>query len=319
MPEANAALLDDAERLARLSPPPGRIRMVLDTDTANEIDDQFAVVHALLSGERLALEAIYAAPFVGRGATTAAEGVAAGEAEILRLLERLELDPEDRVLRGATRFLPDVETPVLNPASEDLIERARATPEGEVLYVVAIGAITNVAAAILLEPAIIERIAVVWLGGQPLYAPSADEYNLRGDPDAVRVALASGAPLLYIPCYGAASHLLTTTAELDRHVRPQGEIGAYLADIFEAHDRQYPGAAKEVWDLAAIGALLDPSWTPWQSAPAPGLADDLTWILGAHEHAIGAVNHVRRNPIFADLFNKLAEFARGERRATWAP
>ena len=318
MPEANAAMLDDAERLARLSPPPGRIRMVLDTDTANEIDDQFAVVHALLSGERLALEAIYAAPFVGRGAATAAAGVAAGEAEILRLLERLDLDPDDRVLRGATRFLPDVETPVLNPASEDLIKRARAIPEGELLYVAAIGAITDVAAAILLEPAIIERIAVVWLGGQPLHAPSADEYNLRGDPEAVRVVLTSGVPLLYIPCYGAASHLLTTTAELDRHVRPQGEIGAYLADIFEAHDRQYPGAAKEVWDLAAIGALLDPSWTPWQSAPAPGLADDLTWRLGAHEHAIGAVSHVRRNPIFADLFGKLAEFARGERRAAWA-
>ena len=319
MPEANAALLDDAERIARLSPPPGRIRMVLDTDTANEIDDQFAVVHALLSGERLALEAIYAAPFVGRGAATAAEGVAASEAEILRLLERLELEPEDRVLHGATRFLPDAETPVLNSASEDLIERARATPSGEVLYVAAIGAITNVAAAILLEPTIIERIAIIWLGGQPLHAPSADEYNLRGDPDAVRVVLASGAPLLYIPCYGAASHLLTTTAELDRHVRPQGEIGAYLADIFEAHDRQYPGAAKEVWDLAAIGALLDPSWTPWASAPAPGLADDLTWRLGAHGHEIGAVNHVRRNPIFADLFGKLAEFARGERRTTWAP
>lgn len=318
MLEANAAMLDDAERLARLSPPPGRIRMVLDTDTANEIDDQFAVVHALLSGERLALEAIYAAPFVGRGAATAAAGVAASEAEILRLLERLDLDPDDRVLRGATRFLPDVETPVLNPASEDLIERARAIPEGELLYVAAIGAITDVAAAILLEPTIIERIAVVWLGGQPLHAPSADEYNLRGDPDAVRVVLASGAPLLYIPCYGAASHLLTTTAELDRHVRPQGEIGAYLADIFEAHDRQYPGAAKEVWDLAAIGALLDPSWTPWASAPAPGLADDLTWRLGAHEHAIGAASHVRRNPIFADLFGKLAEFARGERRAAWA-
>lgn len=318
MPEANAAALDDAERLARLSPPPGRIRMVLDTDTANEIDDQFAVVHALLSGERLALEAIYAAPFVGRGAATAADGVAASEAEILRLLERLDLEPNDRVLRGATRFLPDAETPVLSPASEDLIERARAAPGGELLYVAAIGAITDVAAAILLEPEIIERIAVVWLGGQPLHAPSADEYNLRGDPDAVRAVFASGVPLLYIPCYGAASHLLTTTAELDRHVRPQGEIGEYLADIFEAHDRQYPGAAKEVWDLAAIGALLDPSWTPWQSASAPGLAEELTWRLGAHEHAIGAVGHVRRNPIFADLFGKLAEFARGERRAGWA-
>ena len=323
MPDARFPTLDDAERIARLSPPTGRVRMVLDTDTANEIDDQFAVVHALLSGERLAVEAIYAAPFVGRGAATAAEGVAASEAELLRLLERLELEPDGRVLRGAGRFLPDAETPVLNPASEDLIERARATPAGEVLYVAAIGAITDVAAALLIEPGIVERIAVVWLGGQPLHAPSADEYNLRGDPDAVRVVLRSGVPLLYIPCYGAASHLLTTTAELDRYVRPSGRIGEYLADIFAAHDRQYPGASKEIWDLAAIGALIDPAWTPRQIAPAPGLADDLTWLLGdrtdgSRWHPIGAVTYVQRNPIFADLFGKLAEFAQGERRAAWA-
>ena len=114
--------------------------------------------------------------------------------------------------------MPDPDTPVLNPASEDLIERALATPDGEALYVAAIGAITDVASALLIDPSIVERIAVIWLGGQALHAPSADEYNLRGDPDAVRAVLASGAPLLYIPCYGAASHLLTTSAELDRHV-----------------------------------------------------------------------------------------------------
>jgi hypothetical protein len=50
-------------RLEKLQPPDGKIRMVIDTDTYNEIDDQFAVVHALLSPERLSVEGIYAAPF----------------------------------------------------------------------------------------------------------------------------------------------------------------------------------------------------------------------------------------------------------------
>ena len=318
MPHPRFPALDDAERIARTRPPAdGRIRMVLDTDTANEIDDQFAVVHALLSGERLAVEAVYAAPFVGRGAQTAADGVAASEAEILRLLQRLNLDPSDRVLRGAARFLPDSETPVLNPASEDLIERAHAMPSGEILYVAAIGAITDIAAALLLDPAIVEKIAVVWLGGQPLHWPTADEYNLRGDPHAVRVVLASGVPFLYIPCAGVASHLLTTTAELDRHLRPHGPIGQYLADIFESHDPQYPGAAKEIWDLAAIAALLNPTWTPHHTAPAPDLRDDLTWRLAAHNHSIAVANHIPRNPIFADLFQKLSAFAQSKRRPAW--
>ena len=50
-----------SELVAALEPPEGRVRMVLDTDTYNEIDDQFAVVHALTSD--MDVEAIYAAPF----------------------------------------------------------------------------------------------------------------------------------------------------------------------------------------------------------------------------------------------------------------
>ena len=48
--------------LERLAPPTGPVSMVLDTDTYNEIDDQFAVVYGMLS-PYLNIEAIYAAPF----------------------------------------------------------------------------------------------------------------------------------------------------------------------------------------------------------------------------------------------------------------
>lgn len=48
---------------ARLAPPPGRVRVVIDTDAANEIDDPFAIAWALLSPERLDVIAIYAAPY----------------------------------------------------------------------------------------------------------------------------------------------------------------------------------------------------------------------------------------------------------------
>lgn len=319
MPLPEFPHLDDELRTARLTPPSAAqpVRMVLDTDTANEIDDQFAVVQALLSGERLALEAIYAAPFARPGTAfdNPAAGVAESEAEIHRLLERLRVDPAGRVLRGADQFLPDLDTAVPNRASEDLVARALATSEGEVLWVAAIGALPNIASALLLAPEIVERIAVVWLGGQALHAPSADEYNLRQDPDALRVVLASGVPFVYVPCYGAASHLLTTTAELDAYVRPQGAIGEYLADIFRDHTEQYAGRSKEIWDLAAIAYLLDESWTPRRTVSRPRLRDDLTWGAGESGASMGAVDYVQRDPIFADLFAKLAGFDRGDRSA----
>ena len=59
----NFPTLSESKRLDMLQPPTGKVRMVLDTDTYNEIDDQFAVVHALLSPEHLNVEAIYAVPF----------------------------------------------------------------------------------------------------------------------------------------------------------------------------------------------------------------------------------------------------------------
>ena len=73
----------------RLRPPTGKIRMVLDTDTYNEIDDQFAVAYAMCSPEKLTVEAIYAAPFLNERSTGPGDGMVKSYEEILRLLERL--------------------------------------------------------------------------------------------------------------------------------------------------------------------------------------------------------------------------------------
>ncbi len=293
--------------------------MVLDTDTANEIDDQFAVVHALLSGDRLQLEAIYATLFLRQG-NSPAEGVAQSEAEIHRLLERLRVEPDGRVLRGADQFLADDRPAVRNDASDDLIRRAMQPRDGR-LWVAAIGALTNIASALNEAPHIAHRIAVVWLGGQPQHRHEAREFNLYQDPIAARAVFESGAPLVHIPCYGAASHLLTSTAELDAYVRPQGAIGEYLCDIFRDHNEQYPGRSKEIWDLAATAYLIAEPWVPRLSLPRPTLSQQMKWTLPPDDAPLAPfaeAHYVRRDPIFNDLFTKLAEFHAGARTAGFA-
>ncbi len=300
-------------------PPPHRVPMVLDTDTANEIDDQFAVVHALLSQDRLQLEAIYATLFTREGNSPAA-GVAESEAEIHRLLERLRVDPQDRVQRGADRFLSDNQPTVRNAASDDLIQRALAPRDGP-LWIAAIGALTNVASALNEAPEIASRVVIVWLGGQAQHRHDAREFNLYQDPIAARAVFDSGAPLIHIPCYGAASHLLATTAELDAYVRPQGAIGAYLADIFRDHNAQYPGRSKEIWDLSATGYLIDEAWVPKRSLSRPTLSAEMRWTPQPDDAAVAPfaeAHYVRRDPIFHDLFSKLAEFHAGTQRAGFA-
>ena len=68
----------------------------------------------------------------------------------------------------------------------------------------AIGAITNVAAALLLEPDLVRKIVVVWLGGNTHHQPSTMEFNLMQDPDAARVIFDSGVPFVQT-CLGVAS------------------------------------------------------------------------------------------------------------------
>ena len=55
--------MDEKTRMERLEIRSGRVDMVLDTDTYNEVDDQFALCYSLLSPERVNLQAVYAAPF----------------------------------------------------------------------------------------------------------------------------------------------------------------------------------------------------------------------------------------------------------------
>ena len=80
---------------------------------------------------------------------------------------------KNRIFRGSTAYLPDEKTPVESPAARDLVERALAHSPENPLYVVAIGAITNVASALLMEPRIVDRVVIVWLGGH--------EPHLRGN------------------------------------------------------------------------------------------------------------------------------------------
>ena len=298
--------ISEAERIIRLQPPAGKVQMVLDTDTYNEVDDQFAVVQALLSPEKLDVLALYAAPFFNDRSTGPADGMEKSYQEILALLERLDVSPDGLVFRGSDRYLPDWEHPVESDAARDLIAKAMArNVDDEPLYVVAIGAITNVASAILLEPEIIRRIVVVWLGGHAFHWPNTKEFNLWQDPQAARVIFDCGVPVVQLPCMGVVSNLHTTVAEIDRYVAGQGAIGDYLAETVKGYHAEHFGWSKVIWDIAAVSYLLDASWTPSTLVHSPIVTDQGTWSFDNRRHLIRTVYHVNRDPIFRDVFKKL--------------
>jgi inosine-uridine nucleoside N-ribohydrolase len=291
-------------RLDRLQPPEAEVRMVLDTDTYNEVDDQFAVVYTLFSPEKLNLEALYAAPFHNDRSAGPADGMEKSYEEILRILNILDVEPEGFVYRGSEAYLSGPEQPCESEAAVDLVERAMGGRSP--LHVVAIGAITNVASAILMEPRILDRIVVLWLGGQPLDWPSARHFNLMQDLHASRLIFDCGVPLIHFPCDGVTSHLITTLPEVEKYVQGKGRIGDYLADTYRGYYQDHFARSKEIWDIITIAYLLDPSWMSTELVHTPILTDQLTWSVDRSRHLMRNVTFVRRDPIFADLFNKIA-------------
>ena len=302
----NYPILSESKRIEMLQPPQGRVRTVLDTDTYNEIDDQFAVVHAILSPEKLNLEAIYAAPFHNNRSTGPEDGMEKSYDEILRLLDFLQVKSDNLVYKGSRGFLSDGETPLHSEAASDMVERAMDGSD-EPLYVVAVGAITNVASAILLEPEIIKNIVVVWLGGNPHYWQHTREFNLAQDIHAARVVLDSGVPFVHLPARGVVSHLLTTVSEMERYVKGQGKIGDYLVQIFKEYHNDHFGWSKVIWDISATAYLVNSSWVPTDIVHSPILTDTVTWSFDNSRHLMRVATSVNRDAIFRDLFQKLQQ------------
>ena len=293
-------------------PRPGRVRAVLDTDTYNEIDDQYAVAYSLLSSERMWVEAIYAAPYLNARSTSPADGMEKSYEEILRLIEFVGYADKSQVFRGSDHFMEQKGRPVESPAARDLIEKALKPADGP-LYVLTVGCPVNVSSAILMEPKIKEKIVVVWLGGAPHYWPSAREFNLRQDVLASQVLFDSGVPLVQIPTKNVAEHLRTTVAELDLHMRGRSRIGDYLfgqfLEYFAVHTKgrneSYPWS-KVIWDISAVAWLINPKCIPSEIVPSPVLTDDVRWESGAGRHNIRVATNVNRDEVFNDLFFRLS-------------
>ncbi|MEK0314673.1 nucleoside hydrolase [Cohnella sp. 56] len=297
-------------RLSRLQHPKRRVRIAMDTDTFNEIDDQFAIVYALLSPEAVDVEAFYAAPFHNELSDGPADGMEKSYQELRKISRLMGTEERIPVYRGSTTYLPDAGTPVVSEAAEDLVKRALASPDDDPLYVVAIGAITNVASALLLEPSIARKIVVVWLGGHALHWPDTKEFNLFQDLHASRIMMDSGVPLVLLPVAGVSSHLVTTLSELRDYVKPCGEIGEYLYETFRNCSADHFGYSRVVWDIAAIAWLVNENWLPSTLAPSPWISEDFRWSADPYRHFVKVAQFADRNAVFRDFFGKLAAYNR---------
>lgn len=296
-----------------LQSPARAVDVVLDTDAYNEIDDQFAIAYMLRSDERLNVKAIYAAPFFNEKSNSPSEGMYKSYDEIIKILKLAKHeDLTNVVFKGSTEYLQNETQAVISDTAKDIVARAMEYTPDNPLYVVAIGAITNVASALLLKPEIKENIVVVWLGGNSLEHSDTKEFNMYQDVAAARVVFGCGVPLVQIPCAGVASGFLTTKYELNYWLAGKNALCDYLVSNTIEQGEMDAGIkvwSRVIWDVTAVAWLLndDERFLKTRLIHSPIPEYDHFYAFNKQRHFINYVYAVNRDELFMDLFTKLAK------------
>jgi inosine-uridine nucleoside N-ribohydrolase len=291
---------------------PARPRVIIDTDAKNEADDQFAIVHALLSPS-LDVRGLVPAHFGNRFTRASME---ASREEIGLLLQLLGMTGRVRVEDGAPHAIPDAVTPVDCPGARLILEEAmRDDPTP--LFAAFLGPLTDMASALVMEPGIASRdLTVIWIGGDPYddlgraYGP---EFNLSNDVTAANVVFASSVKLWQVPM-STYVMMAMSYAELYEQVRPCGDIGEYLVrqlvEFNRAHHRPgRPLELRSLGDSPAVGLMLNPNAGLWTERAAPGFNYDCSYDFSKTYRPVRVYKTIDSRFVLADMCAKLRAFA----------
>lgn len=272
-------------------------KVILDTDTYNEIDDQYALAYCYLS-DVIDLVSVNAAPFHNDRSKGFEDGMLKSYDEIHRVLALTDPDYKTPVYHGSRTTIELSGESVDSPAARNIIDTVKSSDE--TVYVLAIGAITNVASALMLDPSIKDNMAVIWLGGNQIEGDNLGEFNLVQDFTAGQILINSGVPLLLCPAWFVVS-VLTTNIELTKDLAGHNKLCDYLSEITE---REYvragenPGWVRTIWDIAAPAILECPECAEIEIIPAPIFTDQRVYAFDSTRHKMMYLRSIDRNKVY---------------------
>jgi len=284
-----------------------RARLILNTDAKNEADDQFTIVHALLT-PTFDFHGIIAAHF---GAHRSQTSMQDSRAEIDRLLALMDLSGRIPVANGAANALPDEQTPVPSPGAQMIIDQAMADDERP-LYVAFLGPLTDMASALLMEPRLNEcNVVCVWIGGGE-WPTGGREFNLMNDIAAANVVMRSKIQVWQIPS-SVYRMMAVSYAELRERCEEQGAIGKYLVDqLVEWNFKVHPGPIehRSLGDTPALAVILNPMGGRSAWHPAPEFSPHMHYVHGGQHRPIKVYETIDVRFILEDFYAKIARFHR---------
>ena len=295
-------------------------KVIIDTDTGNEVDDQFAIAYAIGS-ERTEVLSINAAPFTHSDDDDYAEGMEKSYKEIKRVLAAYRKDCDIPVFKGSTESMEkNGGKPVDSPAARNIIDTALASDEP--IYIIGIGTASNIASAIMLCPEIKEKIVVVWQGGTALDSEHLGEYNLVQDYVAGQVLLDSGVPLVLLPAWGVTSVLYTLLGEFESELKGKSPVCELLWQLINEyyHGAKKPGGyGRTIWDIASVATLSVPECGTFKIIPAPIFSEERVYKFDDSRHEIIYLEKIDRDTVYADTWKHIRSLAcTGEYIPRWS-
>lgn len=282
-----------------------KIRLIIDTDAKNEADDQFAIVHALLT-PKFCIKGIIAAHF---GTRRTQLSMQESYEEVLKVLSLMDRQNVSAVYCGAAGALVDEFTPQLSEGA-NVILREAMSDDPRPLYAVFLGPLTDMATAFLANPQIAGRVNVIWIGGRE-WPVGGEEFNLSNDIHAANVVYQSALELWQVPrdVYGT---MRVSLAELQDKVEPCGKIGAYLFrqmvdfNNLQGDNPGWPlGESWTLGDSPAIGLLMDPHEYCYEWLPAPYVTKEMYYVHGQNNRPIRVYKRIDARFILEDFFSKM--------------
>lgn len=303
-----------------------RIRVILDTDANNEIDDQNAIAYLLMNGDIFDVEGIT----VNR--TRSGGDVYRHLAEAERVVRLLTLEHDVPVLRGADGSFEEIRPHLDSPEGYDgepavrfIIEQAHRQDDRP-LILLPVGKLTNIALALEKDPSIAEKVQVVWLGSN---YPARGEYNKENDPESLRYLLEetdvhfemvtvryrepSGTDAVRVTPQELRERVAGLGPQTDEPVvgRNNGEFtnfGDYSINLIENIGLHGDPPGRALYDMAAVAIVKNPEWAEVRSIPAPRLGPDGWTDRPGHPRSILLWENFDRDAIMEDFFDRFENY-----------
>lgn len=287
-----------------------RIPVVLSTDVGNEIDDQWTITYLLLQPRLDVLGVMSAhAPSISAPAGQTSHRILVDVVE-----NRLAMSTHPPLVEGGSLPLQNAKTPRMSPAVRFLVETSRRFTKDNRLTVLMIGAATDVASAILTDPAIVDRIRVIQMGFHD--EKGGDEFNIANDVHAVQAILDSKVPLVIGPGKVCRANLSLSLDQARAMLATRGPIGGWLWEEFQAW---YYRSVKPlriddfskpwiIWDNITLAYVL--GMTEQHTLPRPSMRDDMMFEQVRTDRTVTWITDIDEERMWADFLRLIDDYQR---------